>query len=352
MDALTAVFAGLGGLSFVLVLVASFFFFLVHPIWAFVDLAESRRERDAKILVGIALFFTWGLGSWIYGLFFGASALFKTVTRWGTLVFLVLCVVGVGACTLTAVRSEKLEAVEEQERSAALEKQIDEYVVQTIDIDAVSPFAALHYTTPTASQASLAAFNLLGPIASSAQSVESGVRQVAYDNRDKRFFSVKDHAFGSISSKTGRFSEIAVDSSIERLSWPKGVAYDSGSHQVVILTSHVFTRFYHYDPRKSEWALLPAEHRDFPVEALTYASDDETLYTIDASSDDQIERLHRFNRNGAHVGTIQLEVPIVLPKNVAVPSQLHYSSGHLMLIPPDGKVWVVDRTNGALSEAL
>lgn len=351
MDVLATLFAGLGGLSLIFVLTACFFFFFVHPIWAFVDVFESPRERDVKILVCLALFVTWGLGGWIYGFFFAASSLFKKVTRWGTLASFLLFVVFAGACTMLGLRSDGLQEKAEQEESAALEKQIDNYVPGTIEADAVSPFAALHYSAPSSAQASLAAFNLLGPIGSSAQSVESGVRHVAYDSRDKRFFSITNHEFGSVSSKTGRFSEIEVDSSLEALSWPKGIAYDSGAHQVIVMTSHVYTRFYQYDPRKSEWALVQGELRDFPIEALAYASDDESLYTLDTSGDERIERIHRFNRNGAHLGSTDLPIPILLPKGAAPPPQLHYSSGHLMLIAPDGQIWVVDRASGALSKA-
>ncbi len=356
--------SGLAGVFAALVL--GTLFCLVQPIWAIIDCIESDREKDAKVLVSVALLVTWGLGSTLYGLFLSVSRALRVFTLVMLAVLFLLGVGGIATCAVGAFQGAK-----ESQRQAAIEKVEIEEAIRTfrpaaVAADAVEPFPALHFTYPGSgpashgapSSVSLADHDLAGPIAASARDVSPEVRHVA-TSADGGVFALTTHEFGAISPATGRFVEIAVDPQLEDdFSWPKGLAFDPVAQRMVVLTSHVHTRFFRYDPRTSAWERLPSEHRNGSLVALAYSPADASLYALERPHGGrELTTLRRFNDQGASIGVVALDPPIPVPEDLDAGFQLHASSGNLVLIVPPsaasggeaaagGRLYLVDREDG------
>jgi hypothetical protein len=158
---------------------------------------------------------------------------------------------------------------------------------------------------------------------------------VVHDTSKDRYYALTTHEFGRIFLDGGRFAEIEVDPSVGDFGWPKGLAFDSSRGQVVIATSHVFTRFYRYGPDDSRWERMSPEIRDFPLVALTYSPDEDCLYALTRRSGDRaLREIYRFNATGASLGSIKLDPPVPVPDETGDPFQLHFSSGKLILVLP------------------
>ena len=100
------------------------------------------------------------------------------------------------------------------------------------------------------------------------------------DPQQERTFALTAHEFGTITPSSGRFARIEVDPSLGGFSWPKGLAYDPAQDSVLLMTSHVYTRFYRYDPRTSDWRRLPSELRGPSLRGLTYLPAAEAFFSV------------------------------------------------------------------------
>jgi hypothetical protein len=176
------------------------------------------------------------------------------------------------------------------------------------------------------------------------------------------------HDFGTITPSTGRFTKVEVDSSLGGFSWPKGIAIDTKTQHVIIMTSHVHNRFYTFDPRTSGWRRLPSEIRDLPLVGLTYLPADDCLYALERrAGQSALEKIHRFNVSGASLGSVELDPATPLGRTAPGSFQLHGISDKLVvLLPPfadedDGapnldsgsnRILVVDPVSGAVAEPL
>lgn len=120
------ILTGLGVAGTIAVVLIASFFCLVQPIWAIVDCVDSDRDRDTKVLLSIAIFFTWGVGSLVYGLFFAASRHLRKFTAVVSLLVAVLTVATFGSC-VTAIGTQAKRAQEQQaqKQAAALQKVAD-----------------------------------------------------------------------------------------------------------------------------------------------------------------------------------------------------------------------------------
>jgi hypothetical protein len=355
------VFAGLSIFTLVAVTALSSLFCLFQPVWSLVDCIESDRERETKVLVSLAILFTWGLGSLVYGLFFTASRNLRRFTAVSTVVMLCLVVVGFSSCVSAIATQAKRAAAAEDARQAETRQRIAAFAPSSAPADAVAPFHALlvSRTGPHSATTALAEFTLAGPVIRTARDVRGGVRHVAHDARRGRTFALTRHAFGALSPASGEFIEIAVDPGLD-FSWPKGLAFDPRTGLAVVVTSHVFTRFYTYDPDTSAWERLPSEIRDLPVAGLAYLPDDEVFYALDARrSGAELGALQRFNRAGALLGRLALSPVIPIAAGDAENAQLHASSGKLVLMlpalaPSDGadapdRIFLIDPAAGTVA---
>lgn len=336
-------------------------FLLVQPIWAIIDCVDSPRDKDAKLLVSLALFLTWGLGSTLYGLFFAASRNLHRFTLFTLALSLLLGIGGMSACTFGLVRSAEQARVDSQEKRLEAERALESFRPPRVAADAVAPFPALQivHRENSESSAAVAQFTLAGPLTESARDVSNRIRHVA--PAGEGLYAITDHDFGAVSPTSGRLVKIAVDPAFEAdFSWPKGLAFDSASERLVVMTAHVRTRFYRYDPRRSAWEQLPSEHAGLPLVALSYSAADDSLYALERErSASALTTLHRFNAEGASLGELRLDPPIPVHPEQQTGFQLHASSTRLVLMVPArtdlpaqaSRLFLVDPASGAVSAA-
>jgi hypothetical protein len=361
MSELPAMLAGLGILGLLGVLALASLFCLVQPVWALVDCVDSDRDGETKVLLSIAIFFTWGLGSLVYGLFFARSANLRRFTIVASLVLAAITVASFGSCVSGMATHARRVATRAEERRAEMERRAASFRPAAVDANAVAPFHAILFarTGPHSATTALAEFTLAGPVPSSARDVRGGVRHVSHDAERGRTFALTQHAFGALSPRTGEFIEIAVDPGFD-FSWPRGLAWDPVSQQAVVVTSHVYTRFFRYDPQTSAWEELPVKLRDLPVAGLAYVPEAELFYALSVQPNArELTHLQRFNRSGSSLGPLALTPAIPLADGRdAERAQIQHSSGELVvMLPPfaaDGfgepdRIFLIDPRTGSVA---
>jgi hypothetical protein len=363
METIAGLLGGLGLLGVVAAALIALVVLLILPWWAIIDCIVSARTNGAKAFGVIFLVLTWGLGSVVYGLFFSVSRALR--------IFTVVAIVGFGAILVPSVISlftgAGLAGKAQNERNRLEhEELLSQFQPGTISIDAIDAFHAVHfmYDGRRPRSASLAQFTLSGPDLGVARDIDKDVRHVAFDAENERYFALTSHAFGTITPSSGRFTEVQVDPSLGDFSWPKGIAFDRTRRQVYVMTSHVYTRFYRFDPRTSDWQSLPTEIRDLTLAALAHSATEDCLYGLEHRyGDTALTRIHRFNDSGANIGSIDLEPAIPVPDGPEAAYQLHESGGMLVLVlppfdlgrghpgeaeaaPTESRVFVVDPATG------
>ncbi len=355
------IFAGLGFAGIVTLVVLSSLFWLVQPIWAIVDCIDSDRDRETKVLVSLAIFFTWCCGSLVYGLFFSRSGTLRKFTVFSLLIMILIAMATFVSCVSAITSQARRAAAEAETERVEAARKAANFVPDPIAPDAVAPFQAILFasTGPQRTSTSLAEFTLAGPVLQTARDIRGGIRHVTHDAEAGRTFALTPHDFGALSPETGEFIKIHVDPSFE-FSWPKGIAWDPDRRSVVVMTSHVYTRLYAYDPTTSAWSRLPAEFRDLSAIGLAFISEKDVFYTVAASHGaTEIAELQRFNSQGSGLGPLRLAPPIPLWETDDVDQlQLHSSSGRLVLMLPSGpdsarpaRLFVVDPDTGVVSAA-
>jgi len=353
------IFAGLGIAGIVTVVVLSSLFCLIQPVWAIVDCVDSDRDRETKVLVSLAIFFTWCCGSVVYGLFFARSGTLRKFTIFSTLILFLVGLAAFMSCVSAITTQSRRAAAEAESKRVEAERKAATFVPNRIAPDAVAPFQAILFasTGPGRIATSLAEFNLNGPAFQTARDIRKGIRHVAHDAEAGRTFALTTHEFGALSPTTGELIQIHVDPSFE-FSWPKGIAWDPVRRSVVVMTSHVYTRLYSYDPTTSAWSRLPAEFRDLSAIGLALIPESGVLYTVAlAHGARELGELQRFNTRGSGLGPLRLDPAIPLWQADDVQQlQLHSSSGQLVLMLPPGpddarpaRIFVVDPDTGAVS---
>ena len=352
------ILTGLGIFGLVTVCALASLFCLFQPIWALVDCVDSDRDRETKVLVTVAILFTWGLGSLVYGIFFAKSSNLRRFTVVATLILAVLTVVSFGSCvSAIATQAKRVTERQEAEQAEALER-ASSFSPIVVEADAIAPFHAILFarTGRHAQTTALAEFTLAGPILSTARDMRGGIRHVTHDAEVGRTFAITQHAFGAVSATTGEFIEIAVDPSFD-FSWPRGLAWDPQSKRVIVMTSHVYTRFFSYDPTTSSWDKLPSSIRDLKVSGLAHVPGEDLFYGLAEPADStELAELQRFNRAGANLGRLKLSPPIPIgDRDDAVRGQIEHSSGKLIVVLPpyatddvtaSDRVYMIDPATG------
>jgi len=338
MEALAPVLGGLGLIGVVAAVVLGSVVLLILPLWAMLHCLISERPGGTKLFILIALFFTWGLGAIVYGLFASDSRAFRVFTVVSVLLPLLILIPSIaGLITGTAIHGR---AQAERER-VELEALIEQFQPAALDDPTLAPFVALQFTRTEGrpNAATLAHFTTEGPSGDSARAVDTRVRHVAHDIEHDRYFALTDHDFGTITPSSGQFTAVEVDPTVGDFHWPKGLAFDSRRGQVVVMTSHVTTQLFAFDARTSDWRRLPSMLDNLPLVGLAYSADDDCLYAVEhRSSDPAIRRIHRFNAEGASLGAVDLDPPVPMGSSDRDDLQLEYTSGRLVvLLPPDDR---------------
>ncbi len=219
----------------------------------------------------------------------------------------------------------------------------------------VEPVTALRLSGPPRLHAeALAAFTLAGERMGSALLADSRLRHVAAAPSG-RVFALTRHDVGWLSAEAGGLVELPVDADLD-FSWPSGIAV-SPSGQVLVLTSHVYTRLYRGTPDASggaTWERLPAELRDVPMVGLAWWPGDEALHALGVGRSDRVvETLHRFSAEGEWLGTTALDPPIPAPDDGEGLQLAATGAGLLVLLPPGvgPRAFLVDPATGRVAAA-
>lgn len=355
METVSGLLGGFGLLGIVAAGFAAFVTLLLLPFWAILECAFSKRTGGLKAFLLILLVVTWGLGSLVYGLFVTTSKLLR--------IFTILAVVGVLAILLPSVVAVLAgagihgNALAERNRREVQQLHA-QFSPAPIAAGEVGPFHALHFTWGTfgPATAAVARFSGAAPEVSSARDTDRGIRQVAVDARRARTWAITAHDFGAIDPATGRFTKIDVDPAAGDFAWPKGIVVDPGDGSVLVMTSHVFTEFFRYEPESGAWVRLPVEIRDLPLVALAASSTD-GLYALERRAGDRaLRRLQRFNAAGASLGPIELHPAIPIADRSDEGFQLHAAGDKLVLLLPPmdpagpNRALVVDPSSGEVFE--
>jgi hypothetical protein len=340
---------GLLGAAAAIALGAALLF--IVPIAAIVDCLASSRDGNTKGVLVVFLVLTWSLGGTIYGLFGASTRGLRIFTLLSILVPGIILVASVASCGTGAGMAAQARMERERAEMQAL---VEAFTPAELSADAVELFTALHFVPAgkTGLLASVARFTLDGIEAATARDVKGGVRQVVRDAAGDRLYAVTKHGFGQIDIDAGAFVEIEVDPSVGEFGWPKGLAFDASRGEVVIATSHVVTRFYRFQPQTSRWERMSQELRDFPLVAMTWSPDDDSLYALTHRPHDlALREIHRFNAEGASLGAIALDPAVPLPKQTQGAIQLQFSSGRLIVVlpPPHVRILAVDPLTGQVA---
>lgn len=334
MDTLAQVLGGFGVFGIFAAFLLGMAMLLVLPIWAILHCLASDRPGGSKLFLTIALVVTWGVGAVFYAVFISGSRPFRWFTVAAVLIPIAILVPSIaGLLTGTAIHGRAQAERDRVEREALAEGFRPEDLG---DVD-VEPFLALHFTETSGRPiaATLADFTSAGPGDRSSRAVDSRVRHVAHDPALDRHFALTEHEFGSLAAEDGTFHAIQVDAEAGEFHWPKGIAYDSRRNRITILTSHVETGLWSYEPEVSRWRRLPVPIRGLPLLGLAYSDDRDRLYAVEhRTSDLAIRRMHRFNAEGALLGSIDLDPPVPVRFDRRKELQLAYSSGFVVLILP------------------
>jgi hypothetical protein len=331
-------------------------FVVVIPLLALIDCASTDRHRGSRVLIVVLLLITWSLGGLVYALFFAGWRWLRVFTLCCVLGLLILALLSTASCVIGAPRASKLKR---EQRQSELELAYAAFKPDTATTDAVGPVTAL---LRVGSSASLAEWTMAGLDHGSARPVEQRVQHVAAEPESGRVFALTDHEFGVVSPSTGNFSEIEIDPALDGdFSWPRGVASVGSSGPVVVMTSHVVTRFFTYDPATADWQQLHAEHRGLPVAGLAWLDATESLYAVARDNRSLLlDQVHRFNLQGALTGTVNLDPPVPVPNTSRPRLQLQAAGGSLVLIlpaeprrdgPAEACVLAIDPGSGRVSRA-
>ena len=154
------VLTGLGVLGLVAAVALASLFCLVQPVWALIDCVDSNRDRESKVLISIAIFFTWGVGSLVYGLFFARSRNLRGFTVVAMLVLMGLGVASFGSCVSGIATQARRAASLAEERQGEAVRRAAAFQPPAAAADAVAPFHAILFARSGAHSAttSLAEF--------------------------------------------------------------------------------------------------------------------------------------------------------------------------------------------------
>lgn len=334
MDALTAVLGGLGLFGIIGAVLVGGLMLVLIPFWSILDCAVSRRDNGTKVLLIVLLFVTWTLGALVYAVFVTESRTLRRFTVISTLVAVMVAIVSVSLLIGGAAIHSTRESERRAEEEAIVQR---EFRPGAMDAAAVAPFKAVYVVGDGSLRrsAAVADFKLDGPVVSSALNIDERVRHIIHEPQSGRYYGITQHEFGVVHPESRQFEEIAVDPSLERdFSWPKGLALDPATGEVIVLTSHVDTDFFIFAPAAKRWKNVATGIRGRSFVAMTYDPGTQMFYLMEETRGAAVRELHRFNRSGASIGPLALNPPIPASRQRDANPQMAVSSGTIILLLP------------------
>ena len=141
MDSPGAILNGLGLLGIIASILLGFALLLIQPFWALLDCLRSRRGGESNSLWLIALFLTWGLGSFVYGLFLTRSRVFRVFTVSSVLLPLAILVAG----ALSVMKGSPMAWAEFQERERVEAERLMADFRPAVTSDPLAPIPAIDF---------------------------------------------------------------------------------------------------------------------------------------------------------------------------------------------------------------
>jgi len=278
---------------------------MILPIWAIIDCAISDRDGAARALGLLIIGFTWSLGAFLYAIFTPGSRL--------------------SGSSRTVLFAEAFDGFKPDDLPH--EKNPE-------------PFMAIlcrnHGVTGPGSS-SLATFSWNGADLGSASPLGGEIRQVDQEIHGDIHHGITSHDLMKMEPASGKFTRVEVDPALRKeFSWPTGIAWDKSQKKFLIMPSHVYAKFFTYDPAASTWARLGVEIRGPFLVGLTRLPSDGLFYSVEYGTMSQtksfVRALHRFNRSGADLGALTLVPPIPMSEYANPVIQIKHSGPWLVLI--------------------
>jgi len=352
-------------------------FFVVQPLWAFIECSVSndrtKKTRTVWLLmmvilgiVGWSLIFTFWLGAAVtvaYGLFATRSRALKKATGIPLVSTLVL---SAALIAIVVALPDARDRIPAPIRERIMAGEVDPVTYEAIDTVAVNDeivlqaqvdpgdtFKAL-LLTPSGTVA-LADFTLRGAEKRSAVPVSNRIQQVAAAPDGKTIYALTRHDVGTLDPATGKFTELPADTSLPRISWPIGCAYDASSG---LLLFDSRGPLYTFQDDRDKWQTI--EQDDLEFCAITHAPDREAFYgLVSEITEDYVSRIVRMNANGAVVEEIVLSQNIPTHSWTNRKTQLSWSNERLVILVAPGttsgadmRMYVVDPDTGDVRKVL
>lgn len=195
-------------------------------------------------------------------------------------------------------------------------------------------FVAVHHAPDgMKTRASIMRFEGTNAIANSGVTVPTGtypVRQMVEDPQNGERFAVTTHRFGFVEA-SGEFVELDIPESLEELSWPDGLAFNSVSRLVILTGRNVA---YSWSPDDDYWRQLDG-FADLDTINLLFDPATETfLATAREYTSNNIKRIMRVDSAGVRLGEIVLDPPIPFDDQGLAAPQLLLANDMLLLFIP------------------
>jgi hypothetical protein len=347
-------------LSFFLLLCIGGILFLL-PLACTIDVAVSeRKEGVTKAILIAAFFLTGGVVTIPYGLFFSEARWLRIVTA----LSIFMGIVTVAGCSVMLVgvqqASQPLQERKQKAKVEAFERALQDFKPQKLDSADITPFKAIKNVSADDpfSERVLTSFTLTGAQSSEAIQIDKSVRAVTPKTTKGDVFAITDHDVGVVSPMSGEFLKFDIEQKLSDFSWPKGIAYDETRERIVVLCSHVFNRLFILNIARNSWELLSQNRSGDSLQGLSYLTElDEYYAVVIPNGARTLEKLARFNGNGALVGYISLTpaIPVEGDKFQQY-YQLVESSGKVMLVTPglqgrEARVFAIDVPSGTVFSA-
>jgi hypothetical protein len=146
-----------------------------------------------------------------------------------------------------------------------------------------------------------ATYTLRGPIAETIRRVPVDANGTFYDPTDETWYTWQQDAF-SKKAPGGAIEPIPFDSALPRLSWPRGIAFDSKRRRLLLNSFGGGGHLYAYDIAKETWSLLRTP--GLGIIAMSYSPELDVLYVYHAENGD---RVSTYTPHGVRIGHIKLE---------------------------------------------
>jgi len=349
-DPFSQLLVGAGVIGVVAAIALASVFGFIVPIWALIDVLQ-RKDMESNTRLGLAgvLFFTWGVGSFFYGLIFADNRFLRWTIIVGGLLTGCTGVLGMGSCIEgTMIQQEKTE---------------EQRQVLSVEVEAAFeglPSAPMAGTVPALSIAMEGSylrargagdFGPDGVDRATLAPVDDGLRHLATSEGVR--VGLTDHDVVSV----------AEDGAVTKLEEPDdpGFSFLRGlavapDGAFVVATAHITTRLYRLLPDTLTWEPMAARSQGLPLVALAILDDGMMVALEEAEDHVAFRSVTLLSPQGAIVERLALS-PAVPTRGVTAGFQLVARGSEVFLVMPEASgeragVYRIDPATGDVSRPV